>query len=432
MDNLFRHKLEKTTDFVLSFELVPGTSSRGRSVDRLLHFARQARDEGLLDSLSITDNPGGNPALSPDVLGREIKQLGIDPIVHFACRDWNRYGAFSRALQLNRLSIENILVVTGDYPVEGPEGTAKPCFDLDSVTMMCMLEAMNRGRGLFCGKRPAAIVDNTNFFLGAVVSCFKYAESEVMCQYYKLRAAKLLAVLKGLGYRGAHIAGAVSYAELRTIIAEFRQIEDDWRQFLPEFDFPYEGGFYVFEKETESGLNTTKPAAKSRASLSAGLSMGLMTAFHKVLFDKTAKYYPFLNRIAALVDRTGVPKALLCRWEDMVKRLVFDCRKCGDCTLPDTAYLCPESQCPKFLRNGPCGGSEKTRCEVRKDSRCVWVGIYQRLKAHRRHTLLKDHCNPPRNWALNQTSSWLNFYLDRDYHATALPPCERLPKEPEK
>jgi len=393
MDNLFRHKLEKTTDFVLSFELVPGTSSRGRSVDRLLHFARQARDEGLLDSLSITDNPGGNPALSPDVLGREIKQLGIDPIVHFACRDWNRYGAFSRALQLNRLSIENILV---------------------------------------CGKRPAAIVDNTNFFLGAVVSCFKYAESEVMCQYYKLRAAKLLAVLKGLGYRGAHIAGAVSYAELRTIIAEFRQIEDDWRQFLPEFDFPYEGGFYVFEKETESGLNTTKPAAKSRASLSAGLSMGLMTAFHKVLFDKTAKYYPFLNRIAALVDRTGVPKTLLCRWEDMVKRLVFDCRKCGDCTLPDTAYLCPESQCSKFLRNGACGGSEKTRCEVRNDSRCVWVGIYQRLKAHRRHTLLKDHCNPPRNWALNQTSSWLNFYLDRDYHATALPPCERLPREPDK
>ncbi len=129
MANLFRDKLENSNDFLLTFELVPGRTAKGRSVQKVLSFAQQAAKEGLLDALSITDNPSGNPSLSPDVLGREIKQIGIDPIVHFACRDWNRYGAFSRTLQLNRLAIDNLLVVTVDYPAQGAVGTAKPCFD---------------------------------------------------------------------------------------------------------------------------------------------------------------------------------------------------------------------------------------------------------------------------------------------------------------
>jgi len=186
MPNIFKDKLKYTDDFLLTFELVPGRSARGKSVKKALSFAMKAKDEHLLDALSITDNPGGNPSLSPDVLGREIKEMGIDPIVHFACRDWNRYGAFSRALQLDRLSIENLLVVTGDYPGEGPAGIAKPCFDLDSVTMLCMLDGMNRGYQTFCQKDDGIKLEKTNFFLGAVVSPFKFSEGEVMNQYYKL------------------------------------------------------------------------------------------------------------------------------------------------------------------------------------------------------------------------------------------------------
>ena len=170
--NIFRIALQDSNDFVLTFELVPGRSSRGRSVEKVLSFARQAANDGLLDALTITDNPGGNPSLSPDLLGHEIKQMGIEPIIHFAGRDWNRYGAFSRALQLDRLGIENLLVLTGDYPTEGSAGIAQPCFDLDSVTMMCMLDRMNQGEQIFCKQTATNQMENTNFFLGTAVLVF--------------------------------------------------------------------------------------------------------------------------------------------------------------------------------------------------------------------------------------------------------------------
>ena len=43
---------------------------------------------------------------------------------------------------------------------------------------------------------------------------------------------------------------------------------------------------------------------------------------------------------------------------------LFGCRDCGDCSLPDIAYVCPESQCAKNQRNGPCGGTRDGLCEV--------------------------------------------------------------------
>jgi methylenetetrahydrofolate reductase (NADPH) len=517
MKNSFRDKLEHTSDFLLTFELVPGRSPRGRSVDRVLSLAQKAGSEALLDALSITDNPGGHPSLSPDVLGREIQQMGIDPIVHFACRDWNRYGAFSRALQLDRLSIENLLVVTGDYPTEGPEGTAKPCFDLDSVTMMCMLDGMNRGTETFCGKTKDVKSETTNFLLGAAVSCFKYAEGEVIYQYHKLlkkvhngarfaitqicydarklhelqqflhaarctipvlgsvyvlsktaaralhegrvpgasisqellgrvlaeadspdkgksasliRAARLIAILKGLGYRGAHIAGRVAYDDIRTIILHFREIQDQWRDFVPEFDFPYPGGFYIYDKNERTGLNADSESIRSRRSICAYLNQSVMKAFHHGFFDKNKLHYPCIRRCAAVIDNVRALRAGLFLVENVSKSLLFDCQKCGDCALEEMAYLCPESQCPKYLRNGPCGGSDKARCEVRKERLCVWVKVYDRLKTHNEESRLNSHCVPPRNWALNGTSSWLNFYGDRDYHASALPFCERNRNSP--
>lgn len=68
ISNLLRQKLENTQDFLLTFELVPGRTVKGRSLEKVLSFARQAAEEGLLDALSITDNPGGNPSLSPAFL----------------------------------------------------------------------------------------------------------------------------------------------------------------------------------------------------------------------------------------------------------------------------------------------------------------------------------------------------------------------------
>lgn len=56
-----------------------------------------------------------------------------------------------------------------------------------------------------------------------------------------------------------------------------------------------------------------------------------------------------------------------------LKGFLFDCRMCGQCVLSSTGMSCPMN-CPKELRNGPCGGVRPNgHCEVEPEMRCVWV-----------------------------------------------------------
>jgi len=62
--------------------------------------------------------------------------------------------------------------------------------------------------------------------------------------------------------------------------------------------------------------------------------------------------------------------------EHSVKGLLFDCRMCGQCILSSTGMACPMN-CPKNLRNGPCGGvRDNGHCEVRPEMRCVWAEAF--------------------------------------------------------
>jgi Methylene-tetrahydrofolate reductase C terminal len=59
--------------------------------------------------------------------------------------------------------------------------------------------------------------------------------------------------------------------------------------------------------------------------------------------------------------------------ERAVKGFLFDCRMCGQCVLGSTGMSCPMN-CPKELRNGPCGGVRADGCcEVDPQMKCVWV-----------------------------------------------------------
>ena len=88
---------------------------------------------------------------------------------------------------------------------------------------------------------------------------------------------------------------------------------------------------------------------------------------------------------AALVRMNGVFRALgyerierqVAAVEKAVKGLLFDCRMCGQCVLSSTGMACPMN-CPKTLRNGPCGGVRANgNCEVKPDMKCVWVEAYR-------------------------------------------------------
>lgn len=56
------------------------------------------------------------------------------------------------------------------------------------------------------------------------------------------------------------------------------------------------------------------------------------------------------------------------------------CQACGRCILASTGGICPISRCSKRMLNGPCGGSEKGKCEISPDTDCGWHLIYERLK----------------------------------------------------
>jgi ferredoxin len=57
------------------------------------------------------------------------------------------------------------------------------------------------------------------------------------------------------------------------------------------------------------------------------------------------------------------------------------CAACGNCRLGEFAGICPFSRCAKRLLNGPCGGSQDGRCEVRPELECGWQLIYDRASA---------------------------------------------------
>lgn len=99
-------------------------------------------------------------------------------------------------------------------------------------------------------------------------------------------------------------------------------------------------------------------------------------------------------------------------FEDVVKVPVFGCQHCGECILSSTAFICCQ-QCPKRMRNGPCGGTgEGGTCEVYPDRKCVWYRIYYRSKFLHRMSLLYN-IKKMHNWNLEGTSAWLNVFKKR-------------------
>lgn len=87
-----------------------------------------------------------------------------------------------------------------------------------------------------------------------------------------------------------------------------------------------------------------------------------------------------------------------------VKGPLFGCRMCGNCLLQETALICP-MECPKGLRNGPCGGSTSKYCYVDKSRPCIWYKIYERSFEWGREDLLLEVL-PPLDWEQVGKDSW--------------------------
>jgi methylenetetrahydrofolate reductase (NADPH) len=108
-------------------------------------------------------------------------------------------------------------------------------------------------------------------------------------------------------------------------------------------------------------------------------------------------FYPF--------KKEKLSRRLLAKIELAFKGPVFGCRMCGNCLLQETAFICP-MECPKGMRNGPCGGvTPEKNCYVDETRKCVWYAIYKRsLKRGRENKLLE--VLPPLDWNKVGTETW--------------------------
>ena len=74
------------------------------------------------------------------------------------------------------------------------------------------------------------------------------------------------------------------------------------------------------------------------------------------------------------------------------------CSLCGSCVVNETGGICPVTNCPKGLLNGPCGGVNEGKCELDPERVCAWVRIYNlleklgQLDKMRTLTPPKDYC----------------------------------------
>ena len=110
-------------------------------------------------------------------------------------------------------------------------------------------------------------------------------------------------------------------------------------------------------------------------------------------------------------ERLEKPVAVV---EKAVKGLLFDCQMCGQCALSSTGMSC-SMNCPKTLRNGPCGGVRADgHCEVKPEMRCVWVEAYagsQRMVAGKEAIKVVQFAVDGR---LKGKSSWLKVAREQN------------------
>src|SRR5579864_6222101 len=191
------------------------------------------------------------------------------------------------------------------------------------------------------------------------------------------RAARMAAILRGLGYAGAYIGGDHQADRVRWIIKRSEALAPKWEELAEELEWAPKGGFYFFE--TSQSTRKKDPPKQT-----------------------------FWNRVADIIEPANTPRPLgsvltaFLSWIDKrpaaasaleqaelaFKKPVFGCQACGNCVLGLMEYVCPMT-CPKNLRNGPCGGTLNGQCEVIPEQACIWVKVYQRAQAAHRVDQLK-------------------------------------------
>jgi methylenetetrahydrofolate reductase (NADPH) len=424
---------------------------------------------------SITSYAGGALGQDPIRVGTAARARGLWPNVHVTCVSDDRRGLRKTLEDCHALGIESVFALTGDFPKSGDAGAGAPVFDLDSVQLVALIAELRRAglpfhvavavspfkyveadgvyQYLKLEKKIAAGADLAITQVGWDARKFRelrrYLDERglrlpVLGNVYVLgrraaekmakgeppgcwvspallevvraestardgglrarleRAAATVAVLRGLGYAGAYLGGTHDAEQIAWIIGRAEELAPRWEELAAGLQYGRSDGFYLYPE-------TPVPAGSRRA---RGLLPVVLDALGTVApVQRDTWLRRALRRVLARVDRRPALARLLERAELAVKKPAFGCQACGNCVLSWMEYVCPQT-CPKQMRNGPCGGTHFGRCEV-VDRPCIWGEVHDRARAAGRLESLKTYVPPP-DRALQGTSSWINYFLERD------------------
>jgi len=454
--------------------IVELVASRLTREAKLLQVASELAQVPQVVGAGITSYAGGAMGHDPIRVGTAARARGLTPNIHITCVNKDRLTIRRELEDLHALGIENVFAVTGDYPKSADHLKNPVPYDFDSVQLVEFLSEM-RAAGLpfyvsvavspfkytepDCAwqylkleKKIAAGADYVVTQLGFDARKFRELKrymderglkTPVLGNVYVLpakaaekmskgeppgcwvapelvdriqeetkkstdkglagrleRAARMVAIVRGLGYAGAYLGGDHQASRVRWIIKRSEEIASRWEEFAEEISYGPKGGFYMYEGG--AGASACQPKRGFWVRVADIVEPANTPVFLRGVFKK----------VAGWMDRRPALSAAFERLELAFKQPVFGCQACGNCVLGHTEYVCPMT-CPKNLRNGPCGGTFNGQCEVLPDRACVWVKVYERSQAAQRTDELKVYI-PPRKRSLQGTSSYINYFLDRD------------------
>ena len=150
-------------EWIRTVEIVP---PRGTDPAPMLAQARALRQGGV-HAVNVPDGPRAASRMGALLSGLLIaREAGIEPVIHYACRDRNLLGMLSDLLGAAASGLTNLLIITGDPPKMGPYPEATAVFDIDSIGLVNLVAGLNRG--LDPGGNPLG--GQTRFVIGVGVN----------------------------------------------------------------------------------------------------------------------------------------------------------------------------------------------------------------------------------------------------------------------
>lgn len=452
--------------FTYMVELV---ASASMTEERIWEIASNLAQIPELSGAGITSYAGGSAGHDPIKVAAGAKARGLTPNIHLTCVNRTPADVAKFIDDVIALGIENVFAISGDWPKGAPVGSIP--YACDSVQMVeTLAEQRAAGRWPFlisaavspfkyieedCAyqylkleKKIAAGADFAITQLGFDSRKFREMKrylderglkTPIIGNVYVLppkaaermskgdppgcwvspellariqeeakapdkgmaarleRAAQMAAIVRGLGYAGAYIGGTHEAERIRWIIQRSEELAPRWEELAAEISYGDKNGFYMYEG--------SKPQPKPRK-----WTQPVFDMLEPANWPRPVR--AVLRGTMRAIDSSSALAAAMESAELAFKKPVFGCQACGNCVLGLMEYVCPMT-CPKNMRNGPCGGTFNGQCEVIPEKACIWVEVYDRAESAHRVGELKTYI-PPRNRALQGTSSYINYLLNKD------------------